>query len=173
MIDLRDLLECVIRPTLAYLDQADPGQAGISAEALLLGTAVQESVINGTMYLRQGGGGPALGIYQIEPDTAEDVWENFIEFRPELRLAVVSRWALNWRPSDAWRLTGDLSFATAIARQCYRRQRPPLPDLWDPWAVSGYWKQWFNTTLGSGTRSEFAMKYREHVLPLFGGAAGA
>ena len=54
----------VIQPTLAHLDGDDaPRFQGLAAENLLLGTALVES---GLHYLHQLGGGPALGIYQIE-----------------------------------------------------------------------------------------------------------
>lgn len=48
--------------------------ASSSAVNLLLGTAAQESAF-GT-YLRQIGGGPARGVFQMAPATAKDIWEN-------------------------------------------------------------------------------------------------
>ena len=60
-LNVRDLRVEVIRPALRALDLWSP-----AAEDLVLGTAAQES---GLAYLRQIGGGPALGLWQIEPAT--------------------------------------------------------------------------------------------------------
>ncbi|KAF0118141.1 MAG: hypothetical protein FD149_866 [Rhodospirillaceae bacterium] len=77
MCDSAHFVTTVIRPTLLHLGLHSP-----AAEALLLGTAIQESRL-GT-YLRQTGGGPALGVYQMEPATHEDIWTNFLAYRPDL-----------------------------------------------------------------------------------------
>ena len=60
-IDSDDLRLRVIRPTLAALDLG-----GEEVEALLLGTAAQESGC-GRKLAQEGG--PALGVWQIEPNT--------------------------------------------------------------------------------------------------------
>ena len=65
MLDPRQFAERVIRPALVKLRLQSP-----AAEALLLGTAVVES---GLSALVQAGGGPALGLYQIEPATHADI----------------------------------------------------------------------------------------------------
>ena len=52
-----------------------------SAEELILGTAIVES---GLTYLKQHGDGPALGLWQVEPATHEDLYTNFLNYRPEL-----------------------------------------------------------------------------------------
>jgi hypothetical protein len=49
---------------------------------LLLGTALTES---GDMhYLHQLGNGPALGVYQMEPTTHEDIYDNYLKYKKEL-----------------------------------------------------------------------------------------
>lgn len=55
-----------------------------AAEDLLLGTAIQES---GLVHVRQVGG-PALGYWQMEPATHDDIWASFVQHRPELRRAL-------------------------------------------------------------------------------------
>src|SRR3546814_18753812 len=79
MINPRDLCQEVIRPTLEKLDLYSPAAAN-----LLLGTALTESTIGGATCLVQKGG-PALGIYQIEPATHLDCWRNFLVYRDGLR----------------------------------------------------------------------------------------
>ena len=65
------LLSMVIRPALTKINLWSS-----SAEELVLGTAIVES---GLTYLKQHGDGPALGLWQIEPATHEDLYTNFVE----------------------------------------------------------------------------------------------
>ena len=48
------------------------------AENLIMGTAAQES---GFTYIKQLGGGPALGMFQVEPATAEDILFRYLKIR--------------------------------------------------------------------------------------------
>ena len=73
--DARQFRECIIRPTLRALEPEIPHS--LVAEELLMLTAAHESHL-GT-YLKQKGG-PALGIYQMEPATYRDLHENFLRF---------------------------------------------------------------------------------------------
>src|SRR5260221_162978 len=62
----------------------DPGDLQAPVE-LLLGTALQES---GLTYRVQLGGGPARGLFQMEPNTHDDIWDNFLKYRVPLATAV-------------------------------------------------------------------------------------
>ena len=70
------LRSMVIRPALTKINLWSR-----SAEELILGTAIVES---GLTYLKQHGDGPALGLWQVEPATHEDLYTNFLNYRPEL-----------------------------------------------------------------------------------------
>ena len=86
-LDVVQLRREVLRPTLRYLELWSP-----AAENLVIGTAAHES--GGCRYLTQIGG-PALGLYQIEPATHDDLWTNFLAYRVELRAktaALASVW---------------------------------------------------------------------------------
>ncbi|MGI9250700.1 MAG: hypothetical protein ACR2PR_05845, partial [Pseudohongiellaceae bacterium] len=126
---------------------------------LLLGTAAQESLL-GT-YVRQVGGGPALGIYQMEPATHDDIWQNFIEYQPGVQAsldeALDGAMAYRGGPS-AERLVYDLRYATIMARLHYYRRPEPLPD--DLVGLAQYWKTHYNTELGAGTVSEYVHNAR-------------
>ena len=76
MIDVKQFRANIIEPALTVLELDS-----VAAQELLLGTAVQESRIT---YLRQLGNGPALGLFQMEPATHNDIWDNFLEYKPEL-----------------------------------------------------------------------------------------
>lgn len=143
MINARQFRDLVVRPSLQEINLWSQ-----AAENLLVGTAIQES---GLVYLKQLGGGPALGVYQIEPATHADIWKNYLSLRPDSRI--------QRRPD--WSLITDLAYATAIARLVYYRRPEPLPAADDVEGLGQYWKDHFNTHLGAGRPAEFILKYRE------------
>lgn len=72
----RKVLVEAIRPALVSLMAG-----GLASEKLLLGTAIQESLL---IHRQQLGGGPALGLFQMETATHDDCWNNFLKFRVQL-----------------------------------------------------------------------------------------
>lgn len=145
-MDPRDFLVLVIRPTLEYLEAG-----GTAAERILLATAVHES--GGLRYLKQGGDGPALGPYQIEPATHDDLWVNWLAFRGSLAERIkplLSGW-----PDRTRQLVGNLNYSTAIARAIYLRVPESLPAADDIEGQARYWKRHYNTPAGRGTVEAF------------------
>lgn len=156
MLDVSHFRKYVVRPALHHI-----GMYSEAAENLIVGTAVQESRLT---YLHQKGGGPALGIYQIEPATHKDVWDNYLGFRPELAgrvRGVASQQEFVSAPDHD--LVFNLWYATIIARIIYRRAKPPLPDADDILGLAAYWKDYYNSALGAGTKPEFILNYRTYV----------
>lgn len=151
MINVDHFRTEIVRPTLEAAMLWSP-----AAENLLVGTAIQES---GLRYLRQLEDGPALGVYQIEPATHADLWENYLSYRSELSHRV--NWFLADLPSAEEQLVTNLAYATMIARLVYYRRPEPLPDADDIDGLATYYKQHFNTPLGKATPAEWALKYRE------------
>lgn len=147
MIDAEQLVTEVIEPTLAEM-----GVGGAAATNLLLGTAAQESRLQ---YLRQLGGGPALGLWQMEPATYDDHWWSYLRPRPELRYAVVEAGGLKDDIPPVEALKFNLRYAAAMARVHYLRVPEPLPDPDDTPAMARYWKDHYNTHLGHGTVEQF------------------
>lgn len=152
------LLRYVIRPTLAAM-----GTASAAAEALLLGTAAVESQLG--RYLHQAAG-PALGIYQMEPATHDDLWRHWLPARPVLRTQLLT-WAADTGvlPPPADQLIHDLRYATAMARLHYLRVPAPLPPAADLPALAEYWKRHYNTHLGRGTPEKFLRAWAALVAP--------
>jgi hypothetical protein len=138
----------IVRPTLRAI-----GLWSDSAEALVLGTAIHES---GLRYLAQSGG-PALGLYQIEPATHRDIWENYLAYRPPLARLVQSLAATR---TDG-ELIRNLAYATAMCRVRYARAPGALPEADDIDGLAAYWKQNYNTPLGKGTAADWARHFRE------------
>ena len=147
MIDAEQLHQQVIRPVLSNLGL--PG--GVYAEAMVLGTACQESRCG--LWLVQLNDGPARGIYQMEPATHDDLWCNFIMHRPDL-IQKVNRWRIQAAQGmSADELTYNLAYATVMCRIHYYRVPAPLPDTLPGQAA--YWKKYYNTELGAGTTKEY------------------
>lgn len=154
-MEASQLREYVIRPTLEYLGLWSP-----EAESLLLGTAAQESHMG--HYLHQVRG-PAVGIYQMEPATHQDIWTHYLAGKPQLSSKVRSLAAYRWHTSfiPAIEMHGNLAYATAIARVFYLRKPDALPKDLAGWAE--YWKRHWNTHLGAGTEEQFIENYRRYV----------
>ena len=144
------LREYVIRPALERV-----GLYSESAEQLLVGTCCAESRL-GT-YLHQVRG-PALGIYQMEPATHEDIWSNWLKYRPEeARIIRELIGAADWqgdRPNHALLIT-DLRYATIMARLKYYRSPKQLPQVDDWHGAASLWKQVYNCPMGAGTELHF------------------
>jgi len=158
MIVSSDLRKWVVRPTLQKMNLWSE-----SAEQLIMGTAAQESRL-GT-FLKQIEG-PALGIYQIEPTTHQDLWTNYLSYRPEKAALIAGFASRNSGPltqPDDQELVTNLAYATVIARMIYFRVPEALPDGTDISALALYWKTHYNTNLGKGKISEFEQNFRKYV----------
>lgn len=165
MINPKQLKELVIRPTLQYLHPQIPHSG--EAEDLLLMTAAHESNLG--QYLKQVNG-PALGIYQMEPETLRDIQENFLQFRPSL-MDTVEDFLAPFGDSPEWDLVYNLAYATAAARVHYFRVPEALPKRVDHvlgeeffkedylWALAAYAKRFWNTPEGAATADDYYEKY--------------
>ena len=150
----RNVLVNAIRPALQILEMGGP-----VAEQLVLGTAIQESLL---VHRQQLGGGPALGLFQMEPATHDDCWENFLRFHPAIADKVRQTLAAGQQPiADTMRVNDR--YAAAMCRIRYRRVSDPLPAPNDMQALADYWKQHYNTPLGAGTPHEFLAKWPQYV----------
>lgn len=141
--------DTIVRPALQAI-----GQWSEAAEQLVLGTALVES---GLRYVRQLGGGPALGYFQMEPDTHGDIWQNFLIYREKLADAV---YALIEKPDNTGVPSSELlvdnhKYAAAMCRVHYLRAPAPLPAPNDLAGMAAYWKRFYNTPLGKGTPLKF------------------
>lgn len=159
MIDKEQFKSEIITPVLQRLHLPSRDVAG----DLLVGIACVESGL-GT-YLRQMGGGPALGIYQMEPDTLRDLYRNFLQYKPEIREKLDFFVSKFMTPEQD--LVGNLFYATAAARVQLYRFKEPLPKPFEEQprydayveALARYWKKYWNTHKGAGTQQDFIRKY--------------
>ena len=151
MIDHKQLREYVIRPVLHHL-----GLYSEAAEELLVLTAAVES--QGGQYLHQLGKGPAVGIYQMEPATHDDLWQNYLRYKTELSDKITDL-ASELFGQHANEMAGNLYYATAMARIHYLRKPGAIPNKSDVRGLAGYWKSHYNTHLGAGTVEKAVQAY--------------
>ena len=152
MIAIKHFRECIVRPALDQLKLYS-----VAAEELLVITCGQESV-GGTYFMQNDAWGfprgPAMGIYQMEPATYLDLWNNFLAYHP--------MWLDRLHPGETphanvGRLVYDLKYATMIARLNYYRVKEALPQ--DLEGQFRYYKKYWNTDLGAATLPEIRRNY--------------
>jgi hypothetical protein len=153
MIDPIHLTKYVIRPVLK-----DLGLYSENAEKLVLGTACVESDCG--RWLKQLGDGPALGIYQMEPATHDDIWENYLDGNRKLSSGA-KFYIADYTPRLADEMISNLAYATAMCRVHYLRFADPIPDNLPGQAA--YWKRYYNTPLGKGTVEDYITAWRRLV----------
>lgn len=128
------------------------------AVELLIGTAAQESHLG--EYLYQLEGGPARGIFQMEPKTLDDIWNNFLQYRVDLTFIVSSSCL---ESMDDEELVWNMKYAIIMARIHYLRAPEALPSKDDVDGMAKYWKKHWNTEDGKGTVQEFIDNYGRYV----------
>lgn len=145
-----DFLDQTLTPVLDEMAMNSP-----AASKLLMMTATHESM--GFRYRVQVGG-PALSYYQIEPSTLDDLYKNYLSFRPE-RQALLDKY-LPEGMSRNEALKNNDDYATAAARLQYSRVPEALPDVGDNEALAKYAKQYWNTDLGAATWQNYVDSFK-------------
>lgn len=144
-----DFRAYVVTPALAVLDPAGVPYSLVAAD-LLMATAAVESQLGS--YLAQRGG-PALGVFQIEPESLSRLWA---DLTPPQLAAVRS---VMTPQSPVTQMATNLVFAAAICRLFYWHDPMPLP----PHTAAGLWSMYktvWNTAAGATTEAEFTAALR-------------
>lgn len=136
---LSEIKHEIIAPTLKEI-----GLYSDTALNLLTGTGLVESGFRVTV---QSGGGPALGWFQMEPATYDDIWQNYLRYRPALA-GLIGSIAGGGQPAASDVRTNP-RLAAAMCRVKYLRSSLPLPKN-TALNLCQYWKQVYNTELGKG-----------------------
>lgn len=134
-----------------------------AAGELLLGTAIVESDL---LHRKQLGDGPARSLFQMEPLTHDDIWNNYLKYHPELGKAIAS---LMKSPDKLLALEHEnQQYACAMARAHYARVKWHLPEAGDVEAMAKYWKKHYNTEPdksgkggGKGTTEKYIEKWNK------------
>lgn len=155
MINIRQFEKHILRPTLEEL-----GMVSEDAVQLMIGTALQESQFE---YLVQLGPGPAVGFFQMEPATAEDIVYRYVQnkdhhFRDKVQAASMLSAPWNFSPAALrLHLMTNLRLQVVLARLKYYMVPEAIPSTLNGQAK--YWKQYYNTPQGGGTSDEYIEKY--------------
>lgn len=145
----------VVIPTLEHLDPEIPFSD--TAVDLLMMTVAHES--SAARFLQQFNG-PALGVFQMEPATEKDIFDNYLKYRAPLLNKVK---ALMSEQDN--QLVVNLGYAAAMARIHYFRDHKALPvnnpDSHQLYleALGDYAKRVYNTAEGKATSARYVSDY--------------
>lgn len=164
-IDPQQFRDLVVRPVLR-----DMRMWSLAAERLVLGTVAAESEMGYS--LKQRGGGPAVGVCQMEPTTAKDLLKRYLSGRRDIDRRFQAAFQLltdeyiNWALVPLARISekimSDLRFAVGLCRLRYWVVPEHLPEPHDVEALALYWKRHYNTALGAGRTEDFETKFTKY-----------
>lgn len=160
MIKCNHLRKVIINPCLTAINMYS-----LDAEEFLIATAANET-LGGTYLvqefaLHQPETKGALGIYGMEAPTYEDIWDRVISKRSALKEKILKacHFQENVKP-PATEMIGNLNYATIMARISLVRFPEILPNAKDSNAIWGYYKKYWNTSLGAATKAAFMHNYK-------------
>ncbi|WP_040509081.1 hypothetical protein [Gluconobacter morbifer] len=155
-LDVGQLKHLVVEPALAAL-----GLGGEAAANLLTGTALAESR---GRYVQQLGGGPALGLWQMEPATHDDCWENFLRYPVGRPFGSILEGMMAHDLPHSVQMMTNLRYACGMARIRFYRVGAPLPSIRDAGALSHYHKLYYNTAAGAADAESNIPFFQQAVL---------
>ena len=135
-LNYRQFTDYIIVPSLNMLQLMSP-----AAVQLLLGTAVVESRLEYVKQIR----GPALGVFQMEPATHDDIYENVLRYKPVLE----GRLLMLAGDGRAEEMVYNLQYAAAMCRIQYYRYNKYMPEKDDYVGMAGFHKKYYNTVAGA------------------------
>lgn len=123
------------------------------------------------MYLEQLSG-PALGIFQMEPATHQDIYYNYLKYQSQLRDLVFKACGINPiianSMPDRDTLVYNLRYAACMARIQYLRIAQSLPAFNDIASQALYYKAYYNTSGGDATVNDYLSNYKKYVGDYYG-----
>lgn len=133
--------------------------------SLMIGTCAKESNF---VFREQLDGGPARGIFQVEPETAVDIFRHYLRFN-ERRYNQLTKIWFNlqtpipyFEPGEddlARHLATNDVFCTVIARYKYLRDKDPIPS--EPVDQAKYWHKVYQTYGGAHTWREYLKRWMD------------
>lgn len=139
-------MESTIRKIIKKVCE-DLGMYSKDVEDLIIATGNAES---GFRALEQNKG-PAVGFFQIEPDTIDDVLDNYARYRPTVMQVLLEYGMI--QGEEHFSVMSNIALQVAFCRLCYRRVPDPIPNNLNDMAK--YWKKFYNTEKGKGTVKHF------------------
>ena len=157
MFNCGQFRKLIVQPVLKAIDLYSP-----EAEELLIGTCAQES--HGGTFLFQVINKPiidveaspyAIGIYQMEKATHDDIWKYFLPGHKDLSNKLLDFCKIEAPTADM--MIYNLYYATAMSRVFYRRIAEAIPA--DLKGQAEYYKKHYNTNAGAATIREYVLNY--------------
>ena len=155
MISCKQLRKYIIAPILNKLKLYSA-----EAEELLIFTCATES--HGGSFIVQVGG-PALGIYQMEPKTYYNLYEHTIKGNSHLCYLLGLHFGFSSLPTED-RLIYDLYYATAMTRIFYFAISEALPSANNTDLIWEYYKKYYNTYLGKAVKEKAIEDYQKFIV---------
>ena len=149
------------------LHEMGPKYHSESAVELLMMTAAQESHLG--RYIKQIKG-PAVGIFQMEPNTEIDLQENYIRYSED-RQTLYEKFNMfgstgyaGWILPHKYNLLANIPYQIMMARLHYRRFKDPIPAKDDIYGLAKLYKKLYNTPKGKATVEEAVENYKKYCL---------
>lgn len=139
-LDVKQFRQYIVAPSLQAIDLWSE-----AAEELVTGTAMVESTLN---YVKQIGGGPAVGLCQMEQNTYADLLNTLTCRYVDLYMKIRNALYMKDLPESSEFLIGNLCASVIFCRLKYYFCADPLPPLHDFAAMSAFHKKIYNTYKG-------------------------
>jgi hypothetical protein len=147
-INIKHFQQFIVQPTLQIIGINSKG-----FEQLIICTAITESNLE---FLQQHNNGPAKGLFQMEDATHDDIWNNFLKYKPDLAKKITAFLLPNTIKNQ--QIYGNLYYATAMCAAHYLRFLKTMPEADNLAMLAKIWKSFYNTKLGKGTEQNFILK---------------
>ena len=155
-----DAVRQIIRISLQPISATRRPLYSSDAEEILLMIACHESTLGRN--LRQIGGGPGRGLFQVEPRTMRDNYTNFIDARKDLARQI--REVTGVAGPDEEQLTYNPLYGALMARLWLYRCPGRLPPAHDLPAMAEYAKINYNSAAGAATAEKYLTDYCQLIL---------
>ena len=146
---MKETIKDIITEVLSRLEEHNPKiKLTSEARSLIYETGMVES---GYRHLKQMGDGPALSFFQIEKNTIDDIWKNYMVYRPKL---IELAYSLGYIEKDPYfSVMSNIAVAVLFCRIYYYRKPGAIPKAKGERAQ--YWKSQYNTAGGKGTVGKY------------------
>lgn len=154
-MDKAQLSEFIIKPTLKKIPKGFTEESVMAIEMIIAHESFKGK------YIKQIGGGPALGLIQMEPETHNDTWKHGDSIWDNaLKVGIVNNYDhQNKIHPTPDRLIYDLSYNVFMARQRLFMKKGALPS--SPGYMSMYLKENWNTVFGKADSYSYLNDWKE------------
>lgn len=182
MINLSHWKSLIVVPTLALFKDTPLADTMMAPWRInqLTGTTKESLGLTWLMQIDAAGKpvGPAVGAYQMEPATHDDIWKNFLLYQQRIATVVFNhldnvphggliganslKTMVQQVIGQSDRMIWDLQYATLMAAIDYYRSPLPAPDN-TAQALAQYHKDVYNTSLGASVAAEDVDYYQQAI----------